>query len=188
MKFNQFRYNEKIKLVMTSLLLLIANLFGFTQPNDRSTWSKEQLIYHEVFLKFCRYVDNRDTDKLSVDSLFKNYIYFDYVLNDTSLSRKERRLKIFPSVLQPLHHFIDSVGANNLDSRPISFYERDVDFFKPFTLELKQTIPNVLVYYKKGRKNDPAGTILFDPITHKMVAWEIISQGGYYYYMTFNLL
>lgn len=173
---------------MTSLLLLIANLFGFTQPNDRSTWSKEQLIYHEVFLKFCRYVDKRDTDKLSVDSLFKNYIYFDYVLNDTSLSRKERRLKIFPSVLQPLHHFIDSVGANNLDARPISFYERDVDFFKPFTLELKQTIPNVLVYYGKERKNDPAGTILFDPITHKIVAWEIISQGGYYYYMTFNLL
>lgn len=156
--------------------------------NDKSTWTKDQISYHETFIKFCNYVDNKKLADIPMDTLFKNYIYFDYVLNDTSIERKERRLEMFPSVLQQLQHYIDSIGAENIDARPISYYENDSLFFKPFTLQLKKGIPNVLAYYKKGEGDKPVGTILFDPKTHKIIAWIIINQGGYYYYLIFNLL
>lgn len=169
-------------------ILLILTICSCKTEDDKSTWTKEQVSYHETFMKFCSYVDNKKIDKLPVDTLFKDYIYFDYVLTDTSAERKDRRLKMFPSVLQAFQHCIDSIGADNIDARPISYYDQDVEFFKPFTLQLKDEIPNVLAYYQKGQKDKPIGTILFEPKTHKIVAWIIINQGGYYYYMIFNLV
>lgn len=172
----------------TSIFLLIITICSCMKEDDKSTWTKEQVSYHEVFMKFCTYVDNKQIDELPLDTLIKDYIYLDYVLNDTSAERKNRRLKVLPSVLERFQHIIDSIGADNIDARPISYYDEDIDFFKPFTLELKDEIPNVLAYYKKGQKDKPMGTILFEPNTHKIIAWVIINQGGYYYYMTFNLI
>ena len=156
--------------------------------NDRSGWTKDQIEYRETFLEFCSYVDNKQIGDLPLDTLFKNYIYFDYILKDTVTERKDRRLKMFPSIMEPFQHLIDSIGANNIDIKPVSYYEKDTAFFLPFTKQLEEEIPWVMAYYQKGQEQEPLSTIMFSQKTHKITAWIIINQGGYYYYATFNLL
>jgi hypothetical protein len=177
-----------VKRLFITTILSLLTIYSCQTGNDNSTWTKEQITYHETFLNFCKYVDNKKINELPLDTLFKKYIYFDYVLSDTSAERKDRRLQIFPSVLESFQHNIDSIGADNIEARPISYYEKDAEFFEPFTLQLKDEIPDVLAYYKKGQKDKPIGTILFERKTGKIVAWIIINQGGYYYYMIFNLV
>lgn len=176
----------KIKFIL--IILLIPTISSCQNKENKSTWTKDQVAYHKTFLNFCKYIDNKKVTELITDTLFKDYIYFDYVLTDTSTQRKDRRLKKFPSVLEPFQHYVDSIGAENIEARPISYYDKNEEFFKPFTLQLKDKIPDVLAYYQKGQENKPIGTILFDRNTHKIIAWIIINQGGYYYYLIFNLI
>ena len=177
-----------VKRHFISTFLLIQILCSCQTVDDKSTWTKDQIGYRETFLKFCNYVDNKQIGDLPLDTLFKNYIYFDYILKDTVTERKDRRLKMFPSIMQPFQHLIDSIGANNIDIKPISYYEKDTAFFLPFTKQLKEQIPWVMAYYQKGHEEKPLGTIMFSKKTHKITAWIIIDQGGFYYYETFNLL
>ena len=177
-----------VKIKFLLIILLIPAISYCQNKDDKSSWTKDQVAYHKTFINFCKYIDNKKITELPTDTLFKDYIYFDYVLNDTSIQRKDRRIKSFPAVLEPLRHYIDSIGADNIEARPISYYDKDIKFFKPFTLELKNAIPEVLAYYQKGQEDKPVGTILFERNTNKIVAWIIINQGGYYYYMIFNLV
>ncbi len=83
-----------------------------------------------------------------------------------------------------------------MDAKPVRFYKKH-KIYKPFEKELaKESIDgdklytessNVFVYYIKKEPENPLGTLLFDPDTDKLVAWIMIDQGGYKYFLTFNL-
>ena len=170
------------------LTFLFVPIFCFSQGNESTNWTQDQIEFKKTFFNFYKYVENKTVSELSNATLFDNYIYFDNVLSDTSAKRKEKRIKALPSLLEVLLKTLDTVGVENLEVKPISFFEKDTVFFKPFSLQLEAQIPNVLAFYKKGEVDKPIGTILFEPKTHKFLAWVMIDQGGYYYYLTFNLL
>ena len=119
--------------------------------------------------------------------LFDKYILFDYVLNDTSKERIDNRVALFDGLFSKFQHFIDSAGLNNLDALPIRFFKDDPQY-KPFTEELKEVGPNTFAFFNKNSPSLPLGLILFDEKTHKIVSWIMIDQGGYKYFLTFNML
>ena len=46
---------------------------------------------------------------------------------------------------------------------------------------------NVFVWFKKEDPEEPLGTLLLEPQTNKLLAWIMIDQGGYKYFLIFNL-
>jgi uncharacterized membrane protein YvbJ len=80
------------------------------------------------------------------------------------------------------------VGLINLGAKPVRFFKHDKEFYKPFTQEIKDLASMTLVYFDKRRPDEPLGTLLFEQKTHKLGAWILINQGGYHYFLTFNLV
>ena len=46
---------------------------------------------------------------------------------------------------------------------------------------------NVFAYFRKEEPENPLGVLLFESETDKLAAWIMINQGGYGYFLTFNL-
>ncbi len=166
------------------LILVLNSFLGFGQSRK---WSHDEKEMHINIKSLCDYVvENKG--RLSKDTLFQKYIYFDYILNDTLESRRDSRIKSFDTLFYPFRHYLDSIGLENLDAKPIRFFKRS-KIYKPFkNYELKKLTPDVFVYYFKSSPKVPRGTLFIDRKTKKLVAWILINQGGYYYYLTFNLL
>jgi hypothetical protein len=116
-------------------------------------------------------------------------VYFDNVLADTSKNTILKKTKFFDEFFPKMLHYVDSVGIENLDAAPTSLFKENKNFFKPFeSEELKDFLPFTLTYYNKNKPNEPIGVLLFEPKTHKLLTWILLSQGGYYYFLTFNLV
>ena len=122
--------------------------------------------------------------------MFKQFVYFDNILSDSSKTRIQQRTKLFDALFYQLTHFIDSVGIENLDAKPTAYFKDNTEFFKPYNNngELHELLPLTLTYFDKRRPTEPIGTLLFEPKTHKLLAWVMVNQGGYRYFLTFNLV
>ena len=51
-----------------------------------------------------------------------------------------------------------------------------------------ESIPYIMVYYNKKKPDELLGTLLFSSSDNKIVSWVRINQGGYFYYLTFNMI
>jgi hypothetical protein len=160
-------------------------LFAHSQ---KATWTKDEELYYKTAKELCTYLSHNSYDTSKRDFIFKNYVYFDYVLNDTSITRINSRVAYFDGLFPGIKHFVDSVGLINLDAKPVRFFKHDKEFYKPFTQEIKDLGSMTLVYFDKRRPHKPLGTLLFEQKTHKLGAWILINQGGYHYFLTFNLV
>jgi hypothetical protein len=118
----------------------------------------------------------------------QKYILLDYVLNDSSKFRKEKRVSQINELLNKFTHFVDSAGVANLDAAPVRFYKSDTGFYRPFNANLQEAAPVSFAYFSKSNEKKPLGYLLFDEKTHKLIAWIMINQGGYYYYLEFTLI
>jgi hypothetical protein len=79
------------------------------------------------------------------------------------------------------YHFVDSVGLQNLEAKPLRNFKNDAEFYKPFTEELKWTdsASLVLAYYDKREPAKPLGALLYEPKSRKLLSWIILNMGGY---------
>lgn len=155
---------------------------------SQTTWSADEEMMYKSLKNLCKYVD-RNKGRLSKDTLFNKYISFDYVLNDSDKGRRDSRVKQFDTLFYFFRHHLDSLGLENLDAKPIRFFKH-TDFYKPFEEQenLKQASQDVFVYFLKSDPGVPKGSLLFDRVSKKLIAWILLNQGGYYYYLTFRLL
>jgi hypothetical protein len=160
-------------------------LFAFAQ---KETWTKDEALYYKTAVELCTYLSSHEYDTSKRDFIFENYVYFDYALSDTSATRIKNRINYFDKLFPVIKHFVDSMGLANLDAKPVRFFSHDSEFYKPFTEEIKDLDSVTLAYFDKRRPDKPIGTLLFEPKTHKLVAWILINQGGYHYFLTFNLV
>ena len=185
---------------MRRLILLIFCTYlicCFGQDNNFDEWNENEISQHKKITELAKYVQNKEFSEISKDSLFEKYIYFDYILKDPILERKERRLMLFDTIFYHFKNTIDSIGLKNLDIKPVRFYKKN-KIYEPFDKEIAmETIKgekmytqdaNVFAYYKKSDSENPLGTLLFEPITDKLVSWIMINQGGYKYFLVFNFL
>lgn len=175
---------KSYKFVTTLIYLLLAICVLGQKPG----WTKDEELYYKTTKDLCDYLHNNKYDTSQRDFIFKNYVYFDYVLNDTSAIRIKSRIEYFDKLFPLFQHFIDSVGLTNLDAKPASYFKSDTDFYKPFTDDIKDLESMTLAYFDKRRPDEPIGTLLFEKKTHKLGAWILIDQGGYYYFLTFDLV
>ena len=167
-------------------LILINGCFAFSQKVKSDDWNANESMYYHNLKELAEYVD--EEDQISKDTLFKKYIYFDNVLEDSDEERKKMRLAVFDTIFSFIPKTIKSIGIDNLEAKPLRFY-KDHEIYEPFKAALKEMSCDVMVYYKKEKPKEPLGTLLFDPKSHKLVAWILLKQGdGGWFFLTFNLL
>lgn len=160
---------------------------SFGQQKD---WTKDEQAFYATMKSLCAHFKGKAYDTTQRDFVFKEFVYFDNILHDTSKTRIQGRINWFDGLFYRMIHFIDSVGLENLDAKPTRFFKDNTPFFKPFDKNggLNGVLPLTLAYFDKRRPNEPMSALLFEPKTHKLLAWVIINQGGYYYFLTFNLV
>jgi len=168
-----------------TLLFSCLTLYGSSQ---KTGWTKDEELYYKTVNDLCNYLRDNKYDTTKRDFIFKNYVYFAYVLNDTSTKRVKSRIAYFDGLFPGFQHFIDSVGVTNLDAKPVRFFKSDSEFYEPFTEEIKDLDSMTLAYYDIRRPTKPLGALLFEQKTHKLASWILINQGGTYYFLTFNLV
>jgi len=185
-----------MKNIITGIILLMS-ISSFGQNASSENWTKNELAQYSKLIELGNYVHNKKKSEISKDTLFKRYIYFDNVLNDVDSERKENRIQSFDTLFYFFRNTVDSIGFKNLDAKPVRFYKNH-KIYEPFKKEIaKETVggekmytkdTNVFAYYRKEEPENPLGTLLFEPETDKLCAWIMIDQGGYKYFLTFNLL
>lgn len=173
--------------LFTTFILLILSATCIGQTKD---WTKNEQEFYVKMKSMCEHFKGKTYDTTQRDFVFKEYVYFDNILSDTSKTRIQERIKFFDGIFYRMTLFIDSVGLENLDAMPTAYFKDNGEFFKPFDKEgeLNELLPLTLSYFDKRRPNEPLGTLLFESKSHKLLSWIIIDQGGYCYFLTFNLI
>lgn len=174
------------KLINTLLFLILATA-SFAQSKD---WTKDEQEYYRTMKSLCEHFRGKTYDTAQRNAVFSEFVYFDNILGDTSKTRIQESIQWFDGLFYQMTHFIDSVGLDNLDAKPTVFFKDQKSFFEPYDKggELNGLLPLTLTYFDKRRPNEPIGTLLFEQKTHKLLAWVVINQGGYRYFLTFNLV
>ena len=179
-------------------IIILSTSFGFGQNTTSEYWTENVLAQYSKLIELGNYVNSKKKSEISKDTLFKNYIYFDYVLNDTVSERREKRIVAFDTLFNYFRNTINSIGMKNLEAKLVRFY-KDHKIYEPFD-ENKAKVStaggekmytkdaNVFVYYRKEEPENPLGTLLFESGTDRLGAWIMINQGGFQYFLTFNLL
>ena len=170
-----------------TLLFLILTTTSFAQTQG---WTKDEKYFYATMKSLCEHFKGKTYDTTQRDFVFKEFVYFDNILSDTSKTRIEKRIEWFDGLFYKMTHFIDSVGFQNLEAKPTTYFKDNKTFFEHYDKggELNKLLPLTLTYFDKRRPNEPIGTLLFERKTHKLLAWVIIDQGGYRYFLTFNLV
>jgi hypothetical protein len=174
-----------VKWVFTAILVAF-KISAAGQISDDWTTSEKQ--YYANLKALCTYIQSQHGKIQIEDSLIKKYILFDYVLNDTSKARIEKRIGEVNQLLEGFGHFVDSAGTTNLEAEPIRFLQNIPIVYNKFEEYLKDQIPYIFAYYNKGNANTPLGYLLFDPQSKKLVSWILLKQGRHYYFLIFNLI
>lgn len=175
--------------------MVVLTSFSFARNFRAERWTKNEKAQYSTLKELANYVYKKEKSEISKDSLFEHYIYFDFVLKDTVAERKESRIEAFDTLFYYFRNVVDSIGFEKLDAKPVRFYKKHV-IYEPFAEvkskhkgddKINANDENVFAYYKKEDPANPLGVLLFEPKTNKLVAWIMISQGGYKYFLTFNL-
>jgi hypothetical protein len=174
-----------MKRVIPLIILILMSSLVKAQEN-KDTWTDAEKKYYGVLKNFCQYLNGNK--KYSRDLIFERFVEFDYVLSDTSVARIERRKIQLDTLVLQFDKYIDLIGLENLDAKPLRLYSPIHKIRLPFNGELGDISNEVFAYYRKGSEDYPIGTIWFNKKNGKLLSWILINQGGYYYFLTFNLL
>lgn len=177
-----------MKLIIYAFFIICSLITGsFAQSNK---WTNDEIQFYQKLKFITEYFHTRPYDTAQRGFVFKEFVYFENILTDTSNNRIKERIRWFDGLFIQMLHFVDSVGLENLDAAPTRFFKDDKIFFRPFddNGELNELLPLTLVYFDKRKPNHPIGSLLFEKKTHKLLSWIIINQGGYCYFLTFNLI
>lgn len=176
---------------MRKLIIFLILLFSVTKIlSQTNNWTKSEKKYYETVESLFTYYNTKTYDSTQRNYIFSHFIYFDNILSDTSKTRLQKRLKYFDALFGGMIKYVDSIGLKNLDAKPTRFFASDEIFFSPFSngRELNELLPQTLTYFDKREPEKPLGVLLFELNSNKLFAWVIINQGGYRYFLTFNLL
>lgn len=168
--------------------ILISILFtGCEKENKFVDWTEKEKSQYQKLTELAEYVNEKEKSDISNDLLFEKYIEFDYVMSDSSETRKEQRIASFDTLFYYFRNRIDSLGIENLDAKPIRFF-KEHEIYEPFKNQLAELEPNVFAYYEKRNPDNPKGVLRFDQESNKMIAWIFLKQGGRSYFLTFNMM
>lgn len=181
---------------VVTIIVFLSISFCFGQKNKNEVWTENEKSQYTTLTNLSNYVYGKKSSEFSNQTLYDKYIYFDYVLKDTLNSRREKRLSQFDTIFSYFKKRIDSIGVSNLDAKPVRFY-KEHKIYEPFDEKnARKSISgekmytkdkNVFAYYRKDEPENPLGVLLFESNTNKLASWILINQGGYNYFLLFNL-
>lgn len=180
--------NSHIDMKLIFLIIVLFNTVnGCSQINKESElWSQKEKEYYRTLIDLKSYLEANKYSKISKDSIFDKYVFFENVLNDTAGDRRERRINMFDSIFKYIPETLDSIGADNINFKPIRFYKSQ-KIYHPFQKTLQGLESEVFVYFVNEK--EPIGCILFDKETSKIVSWILLRQGDSgWFFLTFDLL
>ena len=172
---------------ISTIILFITLSYSYGQNIEFNNWTEKEKKQYKILNELAHYVNNRDSTKISKDVLFDKYIEFEYILKDTLQTKKEDRIQKFDGLFYYFRKTIDSLGIENLDAKQIRFYKNH-EIYKPFENQLVDLEPNVFAYYEKNNPEEPKRVLLFDDKSNKLLGWILLNQGGYRYFLLFNLM
>lgn len=183
-----------LRILSIAIVLIGFSIFGQTPSNNE--WTESEIAQYKILRNLGTYVYRKEKNELLKDSLFTQYICFEHFLKDPDTVRKEKRVKAFDTIFGFFSQTVNKIGLENLDAKPIRFYKNH-EIYKPFIKDFaKEDISgekmyandqNVFVWFKKETPEEPLGTLLFEPQSNKLLAWIMLNQGGYKYFLLFNL-
>jgi len=172
---------------ISTIILFLTLFYGYGQDSKFNNWTEKEKEQYKILNELAHYVSGRDSTEISKEVLFDKYIEFEYILNDTLHTRKEDRIQKFDGFFYYFRKTIDSLGIENLDAGPIRFYKNH-GIYESFENQLLDLEPNVFAYYEKDDPTQPKGVLLFDDESNKLLTWILLSQGGYRFFLLFNLM
>ncbi|RNL54726.1 hypothetical protein [Pedobacter jejuensis] len=157
------------------IVFLILSILPFISVAQNKTVDEEK--NYKMIESLLKYYENKKYDTTQRDTVFKKFVYFDNILADTSKKKITGRIKFFDMIFPNIFRYVDSVGIRNLDLVPTRFFKSDTSFYKHFDIdgELNELLPFTLTFYDKRNSKQPIGCLLFEPKTHKLMAWSIIN-------------
>ena len=88
-----------------TLLFFLSITFCFGQKNKNEVWTENEKSQYTTLTKLANYVYSKKSSEISNQTLYDNYIYFDYVLKDTVNNRREERLSKFDTIFSFLENW-----------------------------------------------------------------------------------
>ena len=173
---------------LTWAIAVVVLLIGSCSQPDRAGWSESEKGFHATAEGLSEFLSEHEYDSTLRDTIISRYVYFDNILQDTSLSRLQGRRAWLDTLLVVFDDFVDSVGMANLDAKPLRFCADDTVFFEPYAHELREAVPVCLAYFDKRNPDQMIGTLLFEEQTQKLGAWVVLNQGEARFFLTFSLL
>lgn len=169
---------------------VLFSIFAFSTYAQTSEFTVDERLYYGTMKSLCEHFKGRTYDSTERGLVFQKFVFFDNILSDTSTTRKQERIRWFDGLFYRLTYYIDSIGIENLEVKPTRNCKGYEEFFKHFKEggDLNEFLPYTLTYFDRRNPDRPLGTLLFEPKTHKLLAWVVINLGGVRYYLTFNLI
>lgn len=164
------------------ILLFIFLSLSFLSFAQKLKWTDKEKMFYSKTKELCIYLKNNSYDPSKRNFLFDNYIYFVNPKNDTT----QDRLDYFDGLFYRFFHFVDSVGLDNLDAKPVRYFKSDQVFYQRFQEGLKWADSLSLAYFDKRNPKRPLGSLLYDTVSGKLISWIVLNMGGFLY-LTPNL-
>ena len=166
------------KLILAFILFCFSPSIYGQSPN----WTEKENEYYSKTKELCNFLKNNPYDTSYRNYIFDNYIFYVNPKNDTS----QKRLRYFDGLFYTFYHFIDSVGLENLDAKPVRYFKENKTYYKPFEEHLKWADTLSFAYFDKRHPKKPLGSLLYEPNSGKLISWIILNMDGYLY-LTPNL-
>ncbi len=98
------------------VVLLISAYSILTYAQKDTVFTIQEKFWYDNTRKLCNLIRQNDTMKLRQDSLFKNFIYFDYVLGDDDTARINRRRVAFDSLFVYFKNVVLKKGFDDYET------------------------------------------------------------------------
>lgn len=169
-----------IKTISIGIILLGTSIAANAQD---STWTSEELSYYSTARALCQFLTHSKYDTGKRHILLDKYVlFFEMKGRET-----QPRIEYFDGLFSYFARYIDSVGLENLDAKPVRFFKSNTAAYKPFDNHLKWAATSTFFYYNKKEPSKPLGPLFFDPKSKKLAAWLWLNFGGELIFLTPNL-
>jgi hypothetical protein len=186
-------------------LICCASLIGDLQA-QHAHLSRQDKKRIRIMYRFCTYVKKTPPEQMDQALLFKKYLAFEHILQDTAQNQIQQ--KVFNKLMKDLHTVLDTTHLSSYRVVPWHKYRykerlpRMIWEDEPLThiwgnplpvkknshqqavLEGERQLDYIMVCYKKEKPQEPVYYFLFDE-RNTIVSWLLVRQGGSHYFLTF---
>ncbi|WP_419212050.1 hypothetical protein ACNR9Q_15030 [Maribacter sp. X9] len=182
--------NYKTIFTQNIFFLITVGVFSFcsvlySQGDKFKDWLPEEIEYYKNLEKLAEYVqDKPDTIfDISKDSVIQKFLFINEASKDSIYDNTVYSIEYKNGLFNT--YFIKAIskhGLQNLDAKPLRFYNKTDAIYRPFRKSLHDISPFIMVYYLKQSPHKPLGTLAFDPKTKKLTSWILLNQGDSAWY------